>query len=324
MSLLELSGAFATFANQGSYTGRTSILDIHDADGNLLYEPENKAALQIIDPRVAWLISDILSDDQARQTGFGINSVLKIDRTAAVKTGTTTNFHDNWAIGYTPDLLVGVWVGNSNYQAMHNVTGLTGAAPIWAETMRSILQGHPDKIFAQPDGLIQVEVCDLSGLLPTDACPHTKTEWFIAGTQPTTPDTFYQRTATGEIVLNIPVEAQDWARSQGLPLMENSNATPSEPSGLILTSPTDNTTYRITPDLDLSAQQLELSTLTASDFTQITFFVDGSALTTLSAPPTSCQTWWTLSLGTHQFWAEGVTTSGETVKSNVVTVTVVE
>jgi len=322
MSLLELSRAYAALANDGKYTGTTSILEIRDADGNILYEQEAKPAQQIIDPRVAWLISDILSDDLARQTGFGINSVLKIDRTAAVKTGTTTNFHDNWTIGYTPDLLVGVWVGNSNYQAMHNVTGLTGAAPIWAETMRSILQGRPDKIFTQPSGLIQFEVCDLSGLLPTPACPHTKTEWFIAGTQPAAPDTFYQFSATGEVVLNLPVAAQDWARSQGLPLLDDANATPITTSGLTLTSPTDNTTYRITPSLDLSAQQLAFSTLTVPDLAQVTFFVDGVALTTISAPP--YETWWTLSLGTHQFWAEGVTTNGETVKSNVVTVTVVE
>ena len=322
MSLLELSRAYAVLANNGNYTGNTSILDIRDADGNLLYAPQNNPALQTIDPRVAWIISDILSDDRARSTGFGINSVLKIDRTAAVKTGTTTNFHDNWTIGYTPDLLVGVWVGNSNYQAMHNVTGLTGAAPIWAETMRSILQGRPDKTFAQPDGLIQVKVCDISGLLPTENCPHTKTEWFIAGTQPTAPDTFYQRTATGEIVLNLPAEARDWARSQGLPLVDDANGSSDLTSGLTLTSPTDNTTYRITPGLDLSAQQLIVSTLTVPNFTQVTFFVDGSALTTLSAPP--YQTWWTLSLGTHQFWAEGVTSNGKTVKSSVVTVTVVE
>jgi 1A family penicillin-binding protein len=324
MSLLELSRAYAALANDGKYTGTSSILEIRDADGNLLYTPQASPAQQIIDPRVAWLISDILSDDQARQTGFGINSVLKIDRTAAVKTGTTTNFHDNWTVGYTPDLLVGVWVGNSNYQAMHNVTGLTGAAPIWAETMRSILQGRPDKPFTRPDGLIQAEVCDLSGLLPSPACPHIKTEWFIAGTQPTTPDTFYQFSATGQVVLKLPIEAQDWARSQGLPLLDDANGSSDLNSELTLTSPTDNTTYRITPDLDLSAQQLALSTLTASGFAQVTFFVDGVALTTLSAPPTSCQTWWTLSLGTHQFWAEGVGMNGETVKSNVVTVTVVE
>jgi membrane carboxypeptidase/penicillin-binding protein PbpC len=278
----------------------------------------------MVDPRVAWLISDILSDDRARSTGFGVNSVLKIDRTAAVKTGTTTNFHDNWTIGYTPDLLVGVWVGNSNYQAMHNVTGLTGAAPIWAETMRSILQGRPDKNFTQPAGLIQTEVCDLSGLLPTETCPHIKTEWFIAGTQPRTFDTFYRRSASGGVVLDIPIEAQDWARSKGLPLLdaEAANATPRVTSGLTLTSPTENTTYRITPDLDLSAQQLEISTLTAPDLAQVTFFVDGSALTTLSAPP--YQTWWKLSIGEHRFWAEGVTKNGGIVNSNTVTIMVVE
>jgi len=184
--------------------------------------------------------------------------------------------------------------------------------------MRSILQGRPDKIFTQPAGLTQTDVCDFSGLLPTETCPHTKTEWFITGTQPTAFDTFYRRTNTGEIVLDIPIEAQGWARSQGLPLLDDVNDT----SGLTLTSPTDNTTYRITPDLDLSAQQLTLSTLTVPNLAQVTFFVDGIALTTLSAPP--YQTWWTLSLGTHQFWAEGITMSGEVVKSNVVTITVVE
>ncbi len=149
--------------------------------------------MQVFDPRVAWLINDILSDDRARATGFGLNSTLKLDRTAAVKTGTTTNFHDNWTIGYTPDLLVGVWVGNSNYEAMHDVTGVTGAAPIWNETMRALLQGQPDRPFVQPDGLKQVEVCELSGLLPTPACPHTRLEWFIPGTEPTQTDTYYQQ-----------------------------------------------------------------------------------------------------------------------------------
>jgi len=322
MSLLELSRAYGTFANQGRYTNSASILDIKDADGNILYAPDPPAPVQIIDPRVAWLISDILSDDRARATGFGINSELKIDRSAAVKTGTTTNFHDNWTIGYTPDLLVGVWVGNSDYQAMHNVTGLTGAAPIWAETMRSILQGIPDKKFVQPAGLIQVDVCALSGLLPTGLCPHTKTEWFSAGTQPTAFDAFYQRSANGAIVLDIPIEAQAWARSIGYSLLDDANGIAYPASGLILTSPINNTTYRITPDLELAAQQLEFSTRTDSKLAQVTFFVDDFALTTISAPP--YQTWWRLSAGEHRFWVEGVSISGEILKSSVVTITVVD
>lgn len=316
MSLLDLSRAYTAFANEGDFSDTSLILDVRDVDGNILFSPERPSKHKVVDPRVAWLISDILSDDSARATGFGINSVLKIDRTAAVKTGTTTNFHDNWTIGYTPDLLVGVWVGNSDHQSMHNVTGLTGAAPIWAETMRAILQGQPDKKFTQPHGLVQVEVCDLSGLLPTAACPYTRTEWFINGTQPQTFDTFYQQTDTGEVTLRLPVEAHDWAREQGLRLLGVENLT----RGLTLASPTNNTTYRITPDLDLSAQQLAVSTLADPNLSQVTFFVDGYEIATLTSPP--FETWWTLSSGVHHFWAEGLTDNGELLKSSEVTITV--
>jgi membrane peptidoglycan carboxypeptidase len=316
MSLFELSQAYAALANEGKYRDALLILEIRSADGVLLYQPKKTPAAQTMDPRVAWLISDILSDDRSRQTGFGLNSVLKIDRPAAVKTGTTGNFHDNWTIGYTPDLLVGVWVGNSNYQAMHNVTGLTGAAPIWAEAMRSILRGRPAKTFERPDNLVQAEVCSLSGLLPTAACQRTRTEWFIAGTQPTTFDAFYRFSDSGELVFDFPVEARDWARANGFPLLEDSNS----PGGLTLVSPPDNATYRIVPDLDLGFQQFALSARSDSDFAQVAFFVDGAAVgATLTLP---YQVWWTLSPGRHQIWAEGVDSAGGTVKSNVVHVTV--
>ena len=283
MSLLELSRAYSAFANQGRYAGGLSILDIRNADGNILYAPEKISARQVMDARVAWLISDILSDDRARVIGFGANSILKIDRTAAVKTGTTTNFHDNWTIGYTPDLLIGVWVGNSNYQAMHNVSGLTGAAPIWAETMRSILQGQPDKTFTRPAGLTQ-----------------TETDWLINGTQ----------TRAWDLIQKADQR------------VENSAPQEKSRSNLTLTSPADNSAYRITPNLDATAQQLKISALADSDFTQVIFYADGIALQTLSAPP--FETWWKLSIGKHQFWVEGVTANGEKIKSDVITITVVE
>lgn len=343
LSLLELSTAYATFANNGYFTGNTAILDIHDADGNLLYQPDKNPPLQIFDPRVAWLISDMLSDDSARATGFGLNSTLKLDRTAAVKTGTTSNFHDNWTIGYTPNLLVGVWVGNSGYEAMHNVTGLTGAAPIWHEVMRGLLQGRPDDPFARPDGLTQVEVCDLSGLLPAPACPHTRTEWFIAGTEPTQTDTIYQQVwidmLTNSIandstplerrksinILNLPVEAQEWARAQGLPLLidysQTSENISQQENQLILLSPHPNITYRMDPNFDLTAQQIQIEVATGQGISQITIWVDGILFTTLSSPP--YQAWWTLSAGEHRIWAVGMDAGGGTVKSAVVLINVV-
>jgi membrane peptidoglycan carboxypeptidase len=341
ISLLQLTTAYATFADQGVFTGNYAILDVHDADGNLLYTQDRTPPQQIFDPRVTWLISDILSDDRARVLGFGLNSTLKLDRTAAVKTGTTTNFHDNWTIGYTPDLLVGVWVGNSNYEAMRNVTGLTGAAPIWHEIMRTVLQGRPDKPFVRPDGLVQVEVCDLSGLLPTPACPHTKLEWFIDGTQPTEHDTFYKQVwidaATGQLatdstpaerrqmrtVLDLPVAAQGWARTQGLPLLADlSQSANSNQSAVIsVLSPRPNTTYRLDPNFDQSAQQLLVEAAVGQGITNVTLWVDGNLLATPDSAP--YQAWWPLAAGEHRFWAQGVTTTGETVTSEVVTITAV-
>jgi len=297
---------------------------------------------------VAWLINDILRDDRARAIGFGQNSTLKLERTAAVKTGTTTNFHDNWTIGYTPDLVVGVWVGNSGYEAMHNVTGLTGAAPIWNEVMRGLLQGHPDQPFVQPDGLTQVEVCDLSGLLPTSACQHTRTEWFITGTEPTQTDSTYQQvwidTLTNTLandstpserrksitVLNLPVEAQTWAHAQGLPLLSDfsldsgsllpNSREQAADSILVLLSPHPDTTYRIDPNFDPASQQIQIEVAVGQGISQVTLWVDGNLLTTLSSSP--YQAWWTLSAGEHSFWVEGVNVNGETVRSENVMITV--
>jgi len=339
ISLLQLSAAYASLANGGYYTGNHSILDIRDADGNLIYTQNKMPVLQVFDPRVVWLISDILSDDHARQIGFGLNSTLKIDHTAAVKTGTTTNFHDNWTIGYTPDLLVGVWVGNSNYEAMHDVTGVTGAAPIWNETMRTLLAGKPNEPFVRPAGMRQTVVCDLSGLLPTSACPYTHREWFIDGTEPKHPDTYYQQvwidTLTNSlasdltppdrrkamVVLNLPAEAQAWARAQGLPLLSNlQQYTISQNTNeLMLVFPTPNTTYRITPNLDLAAQQLSVEAFAGQSFSTVMIYADGKVLATLPNPP--YQTWWRLSPGSHNFWAEGVA-GDKTVISDTVTITV--
>ena len=345
VSLLELSTAYATLANNGYFTGHTSLLDIHDADGNLLYSADVKPPLQILDPKLVWLISDILSDDSARSIGFGVNSTLKLDRPAAVKTGTTTNFHDNWTIGYTPDLVVGVWVGNSGYEAMHNVTGLTGAAPIWHEVMRDLLQGRPVQNFEQPDGLTQVEVCDISGLLPSPLCPHIHTEWFIAGTEPTQTDSTHQQVwidmLTNSLandttpterrklitVLNLPAEAQAWAHEQGLFLLSDyslsvDNTQTNAENPLTLLSPHINTVYRIDPKLNLSSQQIKIEVTAGQGISQIEIWVDGTLLTTLSSPP--YQTWWTLSAGEHHFWAEGLDANREKVKSDTVTITVIK
>ncbi|MCB9443556.1 MAG: transglycosylase domain-containing protein [Ardenticatenaceae bacterium] len=299
--LLDLTAVYAAFANGGSRITPELILDVRDAAGNVVYtaypkygtmaepveaKPDASTSsateatacpqpIRVLDERVAWLISDILSDNEARRLSFGPNSVLQLDRPAAVKTGTTNDFHDNWTVGYTPDLVVGVWVGNADSEPMENVTGVSGAGPIWHYFMRAALAGQPETDFVQPPGLIQVEVCALSGLLPGEDCPYRRREWFLAGTQPVATDTFYQRITldarTGrlandttppeqrieQLALDLPPALHPWARSQGLLLLADllpvgdlastSSASTGSASGLRLISPDPNTIYRISP-----------------------------------------------------------------------------
>jgi penicillin-binding protein 1C len=340
MSLLQLTGAYATLANRGYFPGHYAIIDIHDADGNLLYTQQKAPQTQVYDPRVAWLVSDILSDDNARIIGFGKNSTLRIDRPAAVKTGTTTNFHDNWTVGYTPSLVVGVWVGNSDYQAMREVNGLTGAAPIWAATIRALLNGKPEETFARPEGLTQVKVCTYSGLLPTPLCDKTHVEWLIDGTQPTQPDNIYQQvfidTSTGQlaadstpaerrqpqVVLDLPAPLQRWAHSQGLTLLSDFSAQPTETAsaGLTLTSPQSGVTYRLSDQTSSEAQQIPVEALAGAGVTHITLWVDGQQFASFNTAPYVI--WWPLAEGRHEFQVRGVGSKGEEVMSNVVEITV--
>jgi penicillin-binding protein 1C len=147
VSLLDLTNGYAVFANQGSYVPTTAILCVLDSQDNMIYNYENgctrgnpteKTVIragfgkQAVDPRVAFIISDILSDNNARSAAMGANSPLNTGSLkASVKTGTTDDVKDNWTVGYTRNVTVGVWVGNSNGDPMVNSSGLTGAAPIW-------------------------------------------------------------------------------------------------------------------------------------------------------------------------------------------------
>ena len=152
VTLLDLTGAYATFANGGRQVPTVAITRIEDFQGNLVYEYQTPAGEQVVSPEHAFLISSILSDYQSRVPGFGTNPVINLPFKAAGKTGTTNDFRDNWTLGYTPDLAVGVWVGNADYTPMQDTSGLTGAAPIWAKFMqegiRTINRRKPQWFFA--------------------------------------------------------------------------------------------------------------------------------------------------------------------------------
>lgn len=187
VTLLELTGAFAIFANSGNRVPPYAITRIEDHEGNVFYQNETPAANQVIRAEHAYLISDILSDNEARKPAFGANSVLRLPFTAAVKTGTTNDYRDNWTLGYTPDIAIGVWVGNADYSNMENISGVAGAAPIWADVMQWAIQqyngGQPTS-FSRPPGITETTVCSISGTLPSEECPSQKKEIFASDQPP--------------------------------------------------------------------------------------------------------------------------------------------
>ena len=191
VSLLEMTGGYAVLADGGRKVPPVSITQIVDHSGNTVYQYKPPAGEQVIRVEHAFLISSILSDTQARIPAFGTNPVINLPFQAAAKTGTTNDFRDNWTMGYTPDLTVGVWVGNADYTPMRDTTGLTGAAPIWAQFMKSAIQrltgGNPTP-FTKPAAIVERVVCAVSGTEPSEWCPEQRTEYFASDQLPPSKD----------------------------------------------------------------------------------------------------------------------------------------
>jgi penicillin-binding protein 1C len=187
VSLLELTGAFQVLANEGRKVAPVAISKVIDHKGNVVYEYIPTNGEQVVRAAHAYLLSSILSDNNARAPMFGSNSVLALPFQAAVKTGTTNDFRDNWTVGYTPDLVVGVWVGNADYTPMVNTSGVSGAAPIWANIMQSGIQhlrGGNASSFARPSDVVDMTVCSVSGTVPSEYCPSQRTEVFASDQGP--------------------------------------------------------------------------------------------------------------------------------------------
>lgn len=181
VTLLELTNVYATIANGGNRIPPVAITKIIDHLGEVVYEYQQPTPTRVLREEHAYIISSILSDNQARTPMFGANSILNLPFQVAVKTGTTNDFRDNWTMGYTPDLAIGVWVGNADYTPMVDTSGLTGAAPIWAEAMQfsvSHLTNNNPTNFVRPAGIVDKIICSVSGSEPSQWCPNQRNEIF--------------------------------------------------------------------------------------------------------------------------------------------------
>ncbi len=193
---LELVSAYSAFANGGKRVEPVAILKVTDGQGRVLEEwnPTTGSGRAVITPEEAFIISSILSDLKARDITFGVRSLINVvGRTIAVKTGTTNDKRDNWTIGWTPSVVVGVWVGNNNNSPMREVaSGVTGAAPIWRRVILAALKDKGDEPLKVPDGVVVMDVDKISGFRAHDGF-EAKQEYFIKGTEPTADDPVHKK-----------------------------------------------------------------------------------------------------------------------------------
>ncbi|HLD71019.1 MAG TPA: penicillin-binding transpeptidase domain-containing protein, partial [Candidatus Peribacteraceae bacterium] len=311
VKLLELAQAYAIFARGGKTLPVRTLKNLQSLPTGVREAAQaGPEGSQILDPRVAWLIADILSDPEARAQEFGTDSPLTFDRPVAAKTGTTRNSRDNWTIGFTPERIVGVWVGNMDNSPMKDTSGITGAGPIFHDAMLASLRGIPPSNFVRPSGIKDVTICRLSGLLPSKYCPQKIQEWFIDGTEPTKEDDLYRQVsidkrngllgdgcpaphAEPRVFAFFPSELKTWARENGWkqpPTTQSPLCTTSASSSEILKTwitierPHAGDSFLLDPMIPDESERIIFLANGSDDLDAAEWFVDGKSVGIASAP----------------------------------------
>lgn len=209
--MLDLAAAYGVFATGGIKQDSVSILKVADQKGKVLFEYKPGTGKRVLGEDISFLITNILSDNDARKIEFGTSSQLNISgKSVFVKTGTTDDKRDNWTFGGIKSRIVGTWVGNNDNSPMNQTlaSGITGAAPIWNRIIREIIKDIPDEPFTKPENILQLDIDAFGGGLPRPEFP-TRKEYFIQGTEPTAVSPIYQKLkiskANGKLANNIEI-----------------------------------------------------------------------------------------------------------------------
>lgn len=244
-TLLELSAAYATFSSLGLRNGQrfadtiqpSSVLRLETVDGAVWLDWSQPESQSVVSPQLAYLMNHALSDASARWPGWGNPNVTEIGRPAAFKSGWTGS-GEAWALGYTPSRLVGVWTGSPSPEAEETTGGLSPRTPatLWAALMKSAHESLPADSWTPPAGIVEMSVCDPSGLLPTADCPAIAPEVFASGFEPTQADNLFRSAIVNRetgllatvftppalteerVFMSVPEQASAWAAAAGIPV----------------------------------------------------------------------------------------------------------
>ncbi|MCA9666991.1 MAG: penicillin-binding protein 1C [Myxococcales bacterium] len=336
VTLQQLAAAYVALANGGMYRPLSLVRAVRDPRGRWT-KPARPKAQRVFDARAAYLITRVLSDAMARIPGFGRDTPLDVESLtggfpAAVKTGTSKDFRDNWTVGFTRDVTVAVWVGNFDGKPMRRVSGITGAGPLWAEVIiaaqrRYDRDGHARRGFSRPRGVVERRICPHSGKLASARCEGAIDAEFITGHAPTAECDHHVDVAIDRrngllagpgcahehveqrVMLRFPPTYRAWAHARGIAQAPTTYsphcpaathvATPERKRSrerVTIRFPVQGDRYYVDPDLARRYQQLPLEASVNGDAARVRWLVDGKAIASASFPYSAS---WRLRRGRH-------------------------
>jgi penicillin-binding protein 1C len=323
--LLDLTNAYATLARGGMKKPVRAVKHavLHGGESFLPAEPNGGGEERVMPRWEADLVTDMLKDRSARVASFGESSVLDFPFEVAAKTGTSKGFRDNWTVGYTKAVTVGVWVGNFDGSPMQGSSGITGAGPIFQAVMSAAMRGREAQPFTHDDSLFEVDVCPLSGKRAGKHCHHHVRELVPRGTEieecdmhvdvvidtrnglRATPDCDPRFVAEKPFV-RLPDEYGAWAKSAGIAVAPEAWSPLCSGAGVSATTtapkiryPVDGARFTVDPDRPRATQMIPITVDASEGAGDVHILVDGRPLADAGR-----RAFWRIEKGDHQIEAE--------------------
>lgn len=331
--LFDLVRSYSAFANGGERIEPVSILKI-ERDGKTIYEAKKTQKTRVMGEDTAFLINHVLYDNNARLLTFGANSYLNMgNRAIAVKTGTTNDKRDNWTIGWSSNVITGVWVGNNDNSPMTNVaSGVTGASPIWRTIMVKAWDKYGGDAFEPPSNVESLLVDTISGYPEHDGYP-ARAEYMVKGTIPTEPDPIHTkvkvcRSDNSKLATDVMVAQGDYDEKEFYVLKSKSTAWIDDIKGWIEGQGDDK--YRVPTEycnsnsdvairfdspnnnskIDSSDVTIRVDVIGGGDVEWVKIYIDNSEWETFSSKQVRT-TWNNASTGVHELKAKVRTKDGK-------------
>ncbi len=305
VSLWEAGRAYAGLSRGGVLEPLRPVLRAFRADGSELPLQAELKPHRFADARAVALVTHVLSDNSARARAFGLDNALRLDFPVAAKTGTSKGYSDNWTVGFTHERTVAVWAGNFDGTPMVQVSGISGAGPIFKRVMTRAMDGVAQAPLVDERGLVRAHVCPLSGKLAGPGCPAAMEEHFLRGTAPTescemhaalahqlTPElerTCLRLAASEGRLVDLGLDFYDWARNEGLakePWLAALCTGAASTTEVKVLHPSSGDEFLVMADLPLADQAIPLRVRAAPSHGVLQVRIDGHQVSTLAPPYT--------------------------------------